>query len=344
MWITRNIRRDRIATFVVILAHVTTGLRSNLPASCRYERKEMILIGVSGSRILCVGAVVTDGHGRLLVPHSTVAPTPPGADATVLLRFCAVTQVLNCYLLLDTEVGTVELVGVDGAEDRLAVRTLFASQVGDVQLRPRLVGRVSAARGGGHVRLGEVGVGAVDQRDVAATNRVGGVDDPQRLGGDATGLQRNALARDGRRRDTGAQAAVHAIRVVLNLERRVIRESAATQGGAATVVQVHSRGNEAGCVEVRHQALVGDGVVQRRVAVAGAEQDLRLADLLALTQRVQAEHRGGVGAEVTAEDVDGRGASRRGGRVGVQRPYSTDTADEGNRRRGGENLALDGHA
>src|SRR3984885_1497754 len=27
----------------------------------------MILIGVSGSRILCVGAVVTDGHGRLLL-------------------------------------------------------------------------------------------------------------------------------------------------------------------------------------------------------------------------------------------------------------------------------------
>src|ERR1700721_2907530 len=27
----------------------------------------MILISVSGSRILCVGAVVTDGHGRLLL-------------------------------------------------------------------------------------------------------------------------------------------------------------------------------------------------------------------------------------------------------------------------------------
>jgi hypothetical protein len=27
----------------------------------------MILSGVSGSRILCVGAVVTDGHGRLLL-------------------------------------------------------------------------------------------------------------------------------------------------------------------------------------------------------------------------------------------------------------------------------------
>jgi 8-oxo-dGTP diphosphatase len=66
-WITRNIRRDRIATFVVILTPVTTGLRSNLPPSCRYERKEMILIGVSGSRILCVGAVVTDGRGRLLL-------------------------------------------------------------------------------------------------------------------------------------------------------------------------------------------------------------------------------------------------------------------------------------
>jgi 8-oxo-dGTP diphosphatase len=57
----------------------------------------MILIGVSGSRILCVGAVVTDGRGRLLLiqrghepgkglwslPGGRVEPGETAADALV---------------------------------------------------------------------------------------------------------------------------------------------------------------------------------------------------------------------------------------------------------------------
>src|ERR1039457_5978731 len=256
------------------------------------------------------------------------------ADATMSLRFCA----KDSSGSEDAQVSAEELAGVDGAL-REAAGALETSQVADVQLRPRLVGRVTAGRVGEDERLREVAVRAVDQRNVTVANGVRGVDDPHGLGGAATRRQRDLLTGDGGAGDTRAEPAVHAVRRGRELERRVVREAR----GARTVVQVDGCGNEAGRVEVSHGALVREGVVLRRVAVGHAEQDLRLAELLALTQRVKHEVRVRVRAEVVVEDVDADRATGRGGRAGGRGGYRAGASDQGQRRRGGEDLALDGH-
>src|SRR5262249_45953854 len=98
-------------------------------------------------------------------------------------------------------------------------------------------------------------------------------------------------------------------------------------------------------VEVRRGALDRRHEVLGRVGVAGAEQDDRLADLGTLAQYVQHEVRGAVGTERPAEDVDARQAlaTRRGRGRSRERARGTDATNEGQRRRTGKQLALQGH-
>src|SRR5207245_10366225 len=113
------------------------------------------------------------------------------------------------------------------------------------------------------------------------------------------------------------QAAVHAEVRVLQLNRGSVRGGLAIRlVAAATVVEVHRGGHQAGREEVRREALEGGGEVERRVGVADLEQDDRLADLRALAPHVHGEVRGGERAEVAAEDVDAAVAARWGGRAG----------------------------
>src|SRR4029453_14446202 len=132
--------------------------------------------------------------------------------------------------------------------------------------------------------------------------------DPDGLGGHAARLEGDALVLDGGGGGTHAQAAVHAVRRVLDLERRLVNSG----GAAVAVVQVHSSGHQAGRVELGHVPLEGEGEVFRRVAVAAAEQDDRLADLRALAEHVHDEVRAVVRAELTAKDVNAVVATRRG--------------------------------
>src|SRR5208282_3293818 len=97
--------------------------------------------------------------------RTTVAPAPEGTGATVSISRA------ERFLLQDAQVGTVQLVAVDGP-GREPVRTLEPGQVADVQLRPRHVGRVSGGRVGQHERLREVGVRTVDQRNVTMAHGV----------------------------------------------------------------------------------------------------------------------------------------------------------------------------
>src|SRR5205823_9457342 len=73
------------------------------------------------------------------------------------------------------------------------------------------------------------------------------------------------------------------------------------------------------------------------------EQDHRLTDLGALTPHVQHEVRGAVRAELAAEDVDAGASARRGGRGGGEHTHRADATDQGQRRRSGEDLALETH-
>ena len=103
-------------------------------------------------------------------------------------------------------------------------------------------------RAGEQERRREIGVRAADHREEPAIGeavpRVVGVHDPHRRGGHAARLQRHTLVADRRRGRAHAQAAVHPMRRVLDLERRVIRESrvqayAGDGAAVAAVVQVN---------------------------------------------------------------------------------------------------------
>src|ERR1039458_1554209 len=97
-----------------------------------------------------------------------VAAAPAGADATASLRVGT-----QGFLLEDAVVSAPQLVAVHGA-DRGTAAALETGQVGDLELYPRHVGRVTVRRVAQHERVGEVGVRAVDQRDVAVGDRGGG--------------------------------------------------------------------------------------------------------------------------------------------------------------------------
>src|SRR4029077_5188092 len=225
------------------------------------------------------------------------------------------------FLLEDPEVGAPELVVVHGAQLRPGDEGRRAGvgetgEVGDHELRTRLVGRNGEVRVGQHERVGEVRVRTVDQRHVPAgdegVKRVQEVQDPHGLGRHATGLQRHAFVVERGGGHAQAQAGVHAEGRVLVLEGRVFGEA----GRAAAVVQVDRGGDQAGREEVGHGALERHGKVFGRVEVRGTEQDDRLADLLALAQYVNHEVGRLVGAELVAEDVDAGVPARRRGRAG----------------------------
>src|SRR5580704_15232815 len=150
--------------------------------------------------------------------HESGAGPLPGADAT--LYHSEIADTCGVLLVENAEVSTPELVVVHGAQLRPRREAVgLATDVVDLQLRPRHVGRVTAGRVAENERLREVVVGAVDQRDVPVEQgrrRVEDVRDPDRLGGDATRLQGDVLFL-GRRgvRNAHAQAAVHAVRRVL---------------------------------------------------------------------------------------------------------------------------------
>src|SRR6266700_5325935 len=294
------------------------------------------------------------GRGRRAATLDTaVAPTPSRGPAPLLLP-CRATcysgcSELRCLLAEDAEVSAPELEVAHGA-DRGADAVRETSQVVDEQLRTRLVGREAVGRVGQHERVREVRVRAVDQRDVAAVERgrrVVDVQDPDGLGRDTTRLEGDALLGGRGGRKAHAQAAVHAERRVLELDRRVVHADAAAVAAElareAAVVQRDGRGDQAGREELRRRALDGRDDVFGRIGVAGAEQDDRLADLRALTQHVQHVARGVVGPERTAEDVDAVATTRRGGRTGGERTCRADAAHERQRRRTGEQLALEGH-
>src|SRR6266568_1804460 len=270
----------------------------------------------------------------------TVAPTPYGAGAAVR------SGTAQSLLAEDTEVSAPQLVVVDGGEHRNEEVAREPGQVLGDQLRPRLVGRVAVLRVGQHVRVREVRVRTVDQRHVAtADGGVEGVDDPDGLRRSATRLQADLGALNRGAGNADAQAAAHAERRVLELERRVIREAVRAGRGAEAiaVVQFNSRRHEAGPEEVGGQTLERRVDVFRGVGVAGAEQDDRLADLGALTPHVQHEVRGTVRAELTAEDVDARAAAGGGGGSGGEHTHRANPTDQGQRRRSGEDLALETH-
>src|SRR5207248_2235758 len=111
----------------------------------------------------------------------------------------------------------------------------------------------------------------------------------------------------------------------------------------AAVVQRDGVGDQAGRVELGGQTLEAGVEVLRRVRVTGAEQDDRLSDLRTLAPHVHDEVRVLVGAELTAEQVEAVVTARRGGRARGQRRGRAHAAGQGQRRRGGEDLALDGH-
>src|SRR6266702_8453597 len=275
----------------------------------------------------------------------TVAPTPYGAGAAVR------SGTAQSLLAEDTEVSAPQLVVVDGAEDRNEEVAREPGQVLGDQLRPRLVGRVAVLRVGQHVRVREVRVRTVDQRHVALVDgyRIAGVHDPHGLGRGATRLQADLGALNGGAGNADAQAAAHAERRVLELERRVVREAVARsrvsgrQAEASAVVQFDRGRHEAGPEEVGGLTLERRVDVFRGVGVAGAEQDDRLADLGALTPHVQHEVRRVVRAELTAEDVHAGTATRRGGSGGGEHTHRADATDQGQRRRSGEDLALETH-
>src|SRR6185437_7575041 len=109
--------------------------------------------------------------------------------------------------------------------DRGADAVRETGQVLDLELRARLVGREPVGRVAQHERVREVRVRAVDHRHVSVVEggrRVVGVDDPDRLGGDATRLEGDALALGRGGGDAHAQAGVHAERRVLDLDGRVV--------------------------------------------------------------------------------------------------------------------------
>ena len=111
-------------------------------------------------------------------------------------------------------------------------------------------------------------------------------------------------------------------------------------------MQRHRGADQACRLEVGGGALERHGPVLGRVVVGGTEQDDRLADLLALTQDIHHVVRGAVGAELVAEDVDAGAATRRRGRgrgPRTERSGHADAADQSQRRRAGEELALNGH-
>jgi 8-oxo-dGTP diphosphatase len=103
----------------------------------------MILIGVSGSRILCVGAVVTDGYGRLLLiqrghepgkglwslPGGRVEPGEMAADALVR----EMEEETGLTVEPGRLIGQVERAGLAG--DVLDIRDYAATVVGGT-LRP----------------------------------------------------------------------------------------------------------------------------------------------------------------------------------------------------------------
>src|SRR5689334_9081289 len=160
--------------------------------------------------------------------NTAVAPVPwRGPAPLLLLAVLPATQVAPSFgfsLAEDAEVSAPELGVVDGT-DRGADAVRETGQVVDEQLRARLVGREAVGRVGQHERVREVRVRAVDQRHVTGAQRgrrVVDVHDPDGLGGDATGLQGHALL--GRRGggNADAEAGVHAVRRVLNLDRRVV--------------------------------------------------------------------------------------------------------------------------
>src|SRR5580658_3788264 len=101
-----------------------------------------------------------------------VAPTPCWGPAPLLLL-----RVLTQDVLVeDPGVGAPVLVHINGTqfrpgdvERRAGLRE--TGDVGDDELRPRLVGREALVRVGQNERLGEVGVRAVDQRNVPAGER-----------------------------------------------------------------------------------------------------------------------------------------------------------------------------
>src|SRR5690242_17983647 len=213
----------------------------------------------------------------------------PGGDRRRCYR-------LSRYLLLrslrasvfslteDAEVSAPELGVVDGT-DRGATTLRETGQVLDLELRTRLVGREPVGRVAQHERVREVRVRAVDQRHVTAVEggrRVVGVDDPDRLGRDATRLEGDALALGRGGGDTNAQAGVHAERRVLDLDGRVVDAGRAAvrevPAGDAAVVQRDRGGDQAGGVEVSRSALDRRHEVLGRVGVAGAEQDDRRSE------------------------------------------------------------------
>src|SRR5690242_9951168 len=292
------------------------------------------------------------GWDLLTCVSSEMAVTPVPARGDRRHCYYLAAQVILSFgvsLAEDTEVSAPELGVVDGT-DRGADAVREPGQVVDEQLRTRLVGREAVARVGQHERVREVRVRAVDQRHVAVdgrSRRVVVVLDPDRLGGDATRLEGDALLGGRGGGNANAQAGVHAERRVLELPGRVVDAVDAAvrevPAGDAAVVQRDRGGDQAGGVEVSRGALDRRHEVLGRVGVAGAEQDDRLADLGALTQDVHDEVRGAVGAEGPAEDVDAVLTTGRGRRGGRHRAYGPDSTDEGERRRAGEQLALDGH-
>src|SRR5580693_455003 len=108
----------------------------------------------------------------------TVTPVPRGGPASPGYSGC------ELRLLLELAEGRApELVPVRAGTEEVAGVERETGQVADEELRARLVGRDARGRVGQHERLGEVGVRAVDQREVPVRPGVGeglvkGVQDP----------------------------------------------------------------------------------------------------------------------------------------------------------------------
>src|SRR6185437_14517356 len=155
--------------------------------------------------------------------YDSGAGAPPRGEPAPLLA----TGTLRYLLAEDAPVSAPQLVVVD-VPDRGAVREVTLGEPGQVldqELRPRPVGRETVLRVGQHERVREVRVRPVDQRNVVMVKRgrrVVQVEDPDRPGRNATRLEADALVLDGGAGHTHAQAAVHAVRRVLGLERRVV--------------------------------------------------------------------------------------------------------------------------
>src|SRR6202167_4195986 len=163
-------------------------------------------------------------------PRKSSSADPPCGGRRHLLTQIAE---LGIVLVEDAEVSTPELVVLHGAQLRPGREALRETgDVVDLELLPRQGGRVTTLRVAQHVRQREVVVRTVDQRDVPVEQgrrRVEDVRDPDRLGGDATRLEGDLLLLEGSAGDAQAQAAVHAVRRVLDLERRVVdRDSGLT--------------------------------------------------------------------------------------------------------------------